>query len=424
MNQDLLARLQNPRQISRSEHPKIQRVAHHLRNRKDFAEYYSPKMMSLGPIHHGTTHLELGEKYKLMWASMYVQRDQQSRAQILHRKIAENIEELKSLYDEDAIGHLSNEELVQVLFLDGCALLEILKHPDILNPEPLNAKVDQLVLVHQDALLLENQLPFRVLQLLSDDVPGTEQSELLKDMDTFLRYHHFSQEKTIQDRAELVIDVTVSPPSHLLDQLRRNVLAGFPPPALEKRIPKSGTITYRNLKELRAAGIQVKRSESECPIHITFSSGWISGELRLPDIIVDGTTASTYLNLTAYEACPDFENNYEISSYVEFLSSMIKYPHDVKELRSRGCIRNALGSDEDVANFVNSIAVGVVPNVVIYDSVRFEIERHFRSRYKAWLAQAYYAYFSNPWSIIALLAACLALILTFLQTWFTIHPSK
>ncbi|XP_028761387.1 UPF0481 protein At3g47200-like [Neltuma alba] len=424
MNQDLLAQLQNPPNMSRREYPKIQRVAHHLRNRKDFAEYYSPRMMSLGPIHHGATHLELGEKYKLMWASMYIGGDPQ-RAQLLHRKIAENIEELKNLYNKDAIDHLSNEELVQVLFLDGCALLEILKHPDILNPEPLNAKVDQLALVRQDALLLENQLPFRVLQLLSDEVPGTKQSELLKQMGNFLRCHHFSQVKPGQNQAEgdscqqsVVIDTV---PAHLLDLLRTTVVTGFRHDQ-KKLIAKSGTITYRNLKELRAAGIQVKRSESDCPTHITFSSGWISGELRLPEIVVDDTTASIYLNLMAYEVCPDFENNYEISSYVEFLDSLIDHPDDVKELRKANVLHNALGSDEKVADLFNNISTDVVPNAAIYASLREEIEQHYRQRQKTWFALAKAKYFSNPWSIIALIAASVALLLASFQTYFAVFP--
>ncbi|KAI9120956.1 hypothetical protein K1719_007989 [Acacia pycnantha] len=108
-----------------------------------------------------------------------------------------------------------------------------------------------------------------------------------------------------------------------------------------KPVKQSFKMTYsNNLKELKAAGIQVKRSDSNCHIHITFSAGWLSGELRIPTIHVDLTTPSTYLNLMAYEVCPDFDNNFETTSYVQFLTSMVKYPDDVKELRSCGCMIN------------------------------------------------------------------------------------
>ncbi|KAI9120874.1 hypothetical protein K1719_007907 [Acacia pycnantha] len=437
MAQDRYALLEHPCQISRSTWPKIQRVAHHLRSRKDFAKYYSPKIVSLGPIHHDDEpHLQLGEQYKLMWASMYVQGDR-NKARRLHRGIIVNIKDLKDLYTLDALGHFNDDELAWMLFVDGCALLQILKHPDILKPEPLNAKVDQMALVRQDALLLENQLPFRVLQLLSD-LPD---HKLIKDVDNFLLCHHFSPDQKPQqkngaqevlqnstgDQPQSEIDVAPdsSPnPVHLLDELRKKVLRDFSPRNDKKRIG-SGQISYRNLKELKEAGIQVKRSESQSqsPIDITFSSYFFGGELNLPDIIVDETIAPTYLNLMAYEVCPDFNNKYEISSYVEFLDSLIDHPDDVKELRKARVLHNGLGSDEEVAKLFNVISTDLVPNATTYASLRAEIEEHYQKKYKTWFALAYNTYFSNPWSIIAFIAASVAILLTFVQTWFAIFPS-
>ena len=116
-----------------SEWPKIQRVAHYLRNRKNIHKYYTPKLMSLGPIHHGAPHLKLGEKYKVTWASMHVQGDRDI-AQRLHQLVIQNINDLKDRYTEDAIRAFDDDELSWMLFLDGCALLQILRHPNMLNP--------------------------------------------------------------------------------------------------------------------------------------------------------------------------------------------------------------------------------------------------------------------------------------------------
>ncbi|XP_028761385.1 UPF0481 protein At3g47200-like [Neltuma alba] len=429
MAQDRYALLEHPCQISRSTWPKIQKVAHHLRSREAFAKYYSPKMVSLGPIHHGKPHLQLGEQYKLMWASMHVEANR-NKAQRLHRQIVVNIKDLKDLYTDDALRHFNDDELAWMLFVDGCALLQILKHPDILRSEPLQVKIDQLALVRQDALLLENQLPFRVLQLLLSDQPD---KQLIEDMDCFLLCHHFSPEQKPhkngaeggddQAKREIDVDPTSPNPAHLLDELRIKVLREFSCPPKRTTI-QNGQITHRNLKELKGAGIEVKRSKSKCRIDITFSSHCFSGELKLPDIIVDDTSAPTFLNLMAYEACPDFENNYEISSYVEFLDSLIDHPDDVKELRKAGALHNALGSDEEVAELFNTISTDVVPNAEIYASLRKEIEKHYRQKYKTWFALAFNTYFSNPWSIIAFFAASVALLLTFIQTWFAAFPSQ
>jgi hypothetical protein len=40
------------------------------------------------------------------------------------------------------------------------------------------------------------------------------------------------------------------------------------------------------------------------------------------------------------------------------------------------------------------------------------------------LAQAYNTHFNTPWTMIAFLAASLALLLTLIQTWCAIHPNN
>lgn len=195
----------------------------------------------------------------------------------------------------------------------------------------------------------------------------------------------------------------------------------FPP---QECVISENKTTYRNIQELKAAGIRVRRSKSKCPIDITFCSGLFSGELIIPQIVVDETTAPTFLNLMAYEVCPDFENNYAISSYVEFLDSLIDHPEDVKELRANEVLHNGLGSDEEVAKLFNIISTDLVPDTRIYACVRAEIEEHYEKKHKTWFAQAYHTYFSNPWAIIAFIAAFLALLLTFIQTWFAVFPKS
>ena len=221
---------------------------------------------------------------------------------------------------------------------------------------------------------------------------------------------------------------------HQLEEFRQNtfvvsqcltVLHEFHPLTPNKlQTENKEIITYRNLKELKAAGILVKRSKSVCPIDITFSSNCLCGFLNIPGIIVDDTTAPTYLNLMAYEACPDFDNKYEVSSYVEFMDSIIDHVDDVKELREAQVLRNSLGSDEKVAELFNHISSDVVANATIYASLRCDIEKRYRHRHKTWLFEAYNDHFRNPWSFIAFFAALYALFLASNQTWFTVYPRR
>jgi len=181
-------------QISR---PKIQRVPRYVKNRTKFEEHYTPRLVSIGPIHHGNTDLKLGEKCKLLWAAKYIKNTGRIQKD-LHKQIADNIDELKGHFSDDVLtltgkslkGFRSLEEkLSWMLFVDGCSLLHILEKADLFYPEHMNMKVDQLALVMMDVVLLENQLPYEVLKLLLKD---SNDSELIKIMKNFLCDHHFA----------------------------------------------------------------------------------------------------------------------------------------------------------------------------------------------------------------------------------------
>ena len=124
---------------------------------------------------------------------MYLERTKQD-AQTLYQKIASNIEQLKDLFAEDVIRDFPDDEKLSwswMLFVDGCSLLQILEKGELQDPKEMNVKVDQLVLVWQDVLLLENQLPYHVLKLLSDH---EDDAKLVKSMNEFLKCHHLSPE--------------------------------------------------------------------------------------------------------------------------------------------------------------------------------------------------------------------------------------
>ncbi|XP_020972610.1 uncharacterized protein LOC110269248, partial [Arachis ipaensis] len=122
--------------------PKIRKVPHYLRNRVDFAKHYSPKLVSFGPIHHGDQNLKLGEEYKLMWSVMYV-RTRGQTARDLHKRVLSNIKELQDLFDKDLFAKQEftncevegfkdlDQKLSWMLFVDGCALLQVLENGNL-----------------------------------------------------------------------------------------------------------------------------------------------------------------------------------------------------------------------------------------------------------------------------------------------------
>jgi hypothetical protein len=185
---DKIVELRQANQTPKNSQPKVQKVAEHLRNRSNYDKHYSPKLLSIGPIHHGKANLKSGEKYKLKWAAQYIEITSQILENLL-KKIVDNIDELKGLFADDILtltgeslkGFRSLEEkLSWMLFVDGCSLIYILT-----NTWSLNIKVDQVMIAISDTLLLENQLPYHVLKLLWKNDNVTELKEAMKN---FLGY--------------------------------------------------------------------------------------------------------------------------------------------------------------------------------------------------------------------------------------------
>ncbi|KAL1146314.1 hypothetical protein V6Z11_A11G363800 [Gossypium hirsutum] len=156
--------------------------------------------------------------------------------------------------------------------------------------------------------------------------------------------------------------------------------------------------TFRNVKELENAGIRLKASETSCLTDISFNSIFFVGNLWLPPVIVDDSTGPKFMNLIAYEMCPDFDNDFTVTSYMCFLDSLIDEAEDVKALRRAGILYNGLGSDEEVAKVFNKMNTDLVPSPMIYSYVEQQIDNHCKNMWINYAAKAYHTLFRSPWT--------------------------
>jgi hypothetical protein len=179
---------------------------------------------------------------------------------------------------------------------------------------------------------------------------------------------------------------------------------------------------FRNVQELKAVGIHLKRNNSSCLGQISFTKKWnfYPGILRLPPITVDDSTGPKFFNLIAYEMCPDFENDFGVTSYIAFLDSLIDEAKDVMDLRKAGILRNNLGSDEEVAQLFNGICTDLVPNTEIYKDVRSNIQDYYNKKWKTWISEGLHTHFNSPWTVMAFLAALFAILATGVQTVYSV----
>ncbi|KAL6659531.1 hypothetical protein ACP70R_003571 [Stipagrostis hirtigluma subsp. patula] len=145
---------------------RMHRFPHHLRGIGGAdGRYVVPSMVAIGPYHHGLPHLQAMEEVK--HAAAYSLCRDSGRS--VYEKILSVVADARRCYtaDDDAslVARLSDAEFAAMMFLDGCFLLQFLADTGgplfagrILSAGPSFIK---------DILLLENQIPWVVLEALN-----------------------------------------------------------------------------------------------------------------------------------------------------------------------------------------------------------------------------------------------------------------
>ncbi|KAB5519358.1 hypothetical protein DKX38_023677 [Salix brachista] len=144
--------------------PKIPKVPHKLRNENE--ECYRPLVVSIGPYHYPErdTTLREVETLKVPMARQFIL-DGGKDIELIYSELEKVIQTAREFYNEIDITGFDDEQFARMMFLDGCFILQFISCVTH-NYENLEMSDQQVVGVKRDLLLLENQVPFPVLQSL------------------------------------------------------------------------------------------------------------------------------------------------------------------------------------------------------------------------------------------------------------------
>ena len=225
-----------------------------------------------------------------------------------------------------------------------------------------------MAFVQQDMFLLENQLPYQLLDVL---MKVSAKGEKLKiSIQKFI-----NMQSLLHKSDEMMAETPTSDeePIHMLDLLRKRLLRHIDPKSSENVIVKQNQShddksrendaekdlhsskldslrsklkvikftlgsfihhnvgktgkngqsvdndwqSFRNVQELRAVGIRLKCNHNGKylgEISFKVKCNFYPGILWLPPVTMDDSTEPKILNLVAYEMCLDFDNDYGITS--------------------------------------------------------------------------------------------------------------
>ncbi|KAL5720023.1 hypothetical protein ACHQM5_012735 [Ranunculus cassubicifolius] len=407
--------------------PRIQRAPTRLRQIEVYKKHFEPALASIGPYHHGKTEFQMMEKLKVRAANQFISACSGS-IDVVYSKVVEVVAEARNSYSDGSTSEFDDEAFARVMFLDGCFLLHFIY--SITNDKQceLTSCCYTVAFLLRDIFLLENQLPFVILQtLVRIRFAGDEGNKMIIEFvnQRISSPRHSSMENQRisspgHSSMENLVGNKNQQPLHLLDLLRTTLLGVSAPPCLSAN--DTDWHSFRSVKELKAVGINFKRSVTHTLRAIEFKSYKIYGELSLPPITIDDSTMPRFLNLIAYEMCPDASHDYAVTSYICFLDALIDHADDVKELRSKGILLNFLGSDDQVADLFNHFTIELVPDPNIYYTVKSGIESHYKNSVKVSAVEFLTTHFKSPWTAFGFLAATFVVVLTCIQTVFTVYP--
>ncbi|XLU63405.1 hypothetical protein S245_022614 [Arachis hypogaea] len=400
----------------------IYRVPHEICKFNEDA--YTPKVVSIGPLHHGNEKLLQMEDQKKLYCRQFIERSETNNLESFVSCVQELEPKVRSCYSDNI--KLSEEEHVRVILVDCCFILELLLNYHFnqgTSHDAIFLSPRLQTYVQLDLVLLENQVPFFVLEKLFNlAFPSTlnsgnpSQPSLL----LWLAFLYMVPHSTIPGDIDELTLSSVGEIAHFTDLSRKFLLTSshlFQPSASGSSREAQLTQLY-SATELKEAGVKFEvNKNSKCLLDLE-----ISGHtLRIPFTRVHDWTEVVLRNLLAFEQCHCIRESY-LADYIFFLDFLINTEKDVDLLIKKGIIENWLGDSNAVATMFNGLAVNLV-NVgfnVKYSCIFKGLNAFCKKPWNRRVATLRRDYCNTPWKTVASIAGIFLVILTVIQTVFSI----
>ncbi|KAH0924904.1 hypothetical protein HID58_017160 [Brassica napus] len=374
------------------------RVPCRLRNVRPDA--YTPQMLLIGP---------LSKKPQIMELSKNDSRHLEYEKMEQHKK--KYLENFALMYGNQTVEEfiriivrdeqiISSEDFVEMMLVDSVFILVFLKQTGrryidktgyFLFDESCHRDT-----IFEDLLLLENQLPFSLLENLFGPF-FIKFGDNLTFRDFILGNFGFINK--IKPEVNFI---------HITDMfrcVRVEKLGLTKKDQIYEQYSKKFLIkNLHNADELDSAGVDIvgNKVERGTSFAIKFERA-------------RGHTERLWRNIMALEQCHYTYAAY-VCHYIAFLDFLIDTEQDVELLVNKGVIKNLLGHSESVVEMVNKMCLGLADNGFYYYDIAERLNKYYDNRLNRFLATLRRVYFKDLWTGTATIAAVIILVLTLIGT--------
>ncbi|GLU15874.1 hypothetical protein SLE2022_323300 [Rubroshorea leprosula] len=396
-------------------------------------QVYTPYKFSIGPWHFCKTQgLRAGQKLKQSDFERLINRfsDPAAKKRELEESIKNECDKARECYAYDGGENMAGakEEFENILLVDGCFIIELLRRRD----HPFRLRGHNYQFIYHDLLLLDNQIPWFVLELLfnkTNDYPYCPTQSLVELAIEFFgpvippyptreRARARAPERARELELELELEREracererpIPNILHLVDFVRY-LLVGSREENTIDIFEWGYRLSIPSATRLEEAGIKFQKIESKDPLAVTFDKG----VFKIPWLRIDPLTETIFRNLIIYEQCSDFAPR--VTWYGVLLDCLVNTSDDV-DLLSREEIFDNRISSEETANFFNRVCDNAVMTGFCYAQLCQDVNDYCKRIWPTWRASLIRNYFTKPWAIVSVVFATIVLHFTIMQVFY------
>ncbi|XP_052195366.1 UPF0481 protein At3g47200-like [Diospyros lotus] len=307
-----------------------------------------------------------------------------------------------------------SDDFVRMILIDACFIIEHFLRYYMADQwrerDPLFLKPWLAEDVAQDLILLENQLPFFVLEGLYNLATKND-----PDLPSFLQITF----KYFEDLNQQAIKHDGVSVRHLTDLLRIFYLSLNQ--IFRKRSEVGSILEHLYCaSELAESGVEFSVNKTnKCLLELQN----VKGVLTMPRLDISDRTEIHLRNIVAFEQGHYPFETY-ITDYLNVLDFLINSERDVDILIHKGIITTLLGDSNEVATMINRLCSNLIqPNINLkYLSICKQLNDFYEKPIHKWKASMIHDYFDTPVKTATSIAVIVLLLLTLVQTICSVYP--
>ncbi|KAL0663104.1 hypothetical protein Bca4012_099941 [Brassica carinata] len=381
---------------------------------------YTPQLVLIGPLHRSlifqarksrgdiTKAKSLGylntEEHKKIYLAKFAKRVEGNKVvEELKRKIKEDEDMIRASYSEST-AWIDSPDFVEMILHDSIFIIELMLRFNLKGPERIgDPLMDEPCLentIKRDLILLENQLPYFILEKLFDPIIKIlDPSMTMRALIIF--YFQLDHKKKLKESSKF---------RHFTDLYRLIRVETLPEEAVGGFVHID---KMHNADKLYNRGVKFEAVEEEFSVWVKFDVK--TGCLKIPCFWADDDMEIELRNIMAFEQSYYPYNAY-VCDYVTFLDYLVDSEKDVDLLVEKGIIKNWLGHHGAVSTMVNKFGLGVMDLGSSYGEIAKNVIEYYDNSYNKSRSILKRVYFSNLWRGTATIAAACILILALIQT--------